>query len=93
MNGCAHQSVGHIGILGVDKKGSEWYQITLGGSSENEAAIGERLGPAVARDEVTQAITTILDVYVKQRQEEESFLDMVKRVGITPFKERVYADH
>ncbi|MEC4749707.1 nitrite/sulfite reductase [Methylomicrobium sp. Wu6] len=93
MNGCAHQSVGHIGILGVDKKGAEWYQITLGGSSENEAAIGERLGPAVARDEVTQAITTILDVYVKQRQEEESFLDMVKRVGITPFKERVYADH
>ncbi|MGJ0483702.1 MAG: nitrite/sulfite reductase [Methylomicrobium sp.] len=93
MNGCAHQSVGHIGILGVDKKGAEWYQITLGGSSENDAAIGERLGPAVARDEVTQAITTILDVYVKQRQEEESFLDMVKRVGITPFKERVYADH
>jgi sulfite reductase (NADPH) hemoprotein beta-component len=93
MNGCAHQSVGHIGILGVDKKGAEWYQITLGGSSENEAAIGERLGPAVARDEVTKAITTILEVYVNQRQEEESFLDMVKRVGITPFKERVYADH
>ncbi|WP_031429418.1 nitrite/sulfite reductase [Methylomicrobium agile] len=93
MNGCAHQSVGHIGILGVDKKGAEWYQITLGGSSENEAAIGERLGPAVARDEVTQAITTILEVYVNQRQQEESFLDMVKRVGITPFKERVYADH
>jgi sulfite reductase (NADPH) hemoprotein beta-component len=93
MNGCAHQSVGHIGILGVDKKGAEWYQITLGGSSENEAAIGERLGPAVARDEVTKAITTILDVYVKQRQEEETFLDMVKRVGIAPFKEQVYADH
>lgn len=93
MNGCAHQSVGHIGILGVDKKGAEWYQITLGGSSENEAAIGERLGPAVSRDEVTQTITSILDVYVKQRQPEESFLDMVKRVGITPFKERVYADH
>jgi sulfite reductase (NADPH) hemoprotein beta-component len=93
MNGCAHQSVGHIGILGVDKKGAEWYQLTLGGSSDNEAAIGERLGPAVAKDEVTKAITTILDVYVKQRLEEESFLDMVKRVGITPFKEQVYADH
>ncbi|NOU12694.1 MAG: nitrite/sulfite reductase [Methylococcaceae bacterium] len=91
MNGCAHQSVGHIGILGVDKKGSEWYQITLGGSSENEASIGERLGPAVAKDEVTKAITTILDVYVKQRLEEESFLEMVNRVGVTPFKERVYA--
>ncbi|MDD2722665.1 MAG: nitrite/sulfite reductase [Methylovulum sp.] len=93
MNGCAHQSVGHIGILGVDKKGAEWYQLTLGGSSENEAAIGERLGPAVAKNEVTQAITTILDVYIKQRLEEESFLDMVKRVGIDPFKEQVYANH
>jgi sulfite reductase (NADPH) hemoprotein beta-component len=92
MNGCAHQSVGHIGILGVDKKGAEWYQITLGGSSENEAAIGERLGPAVAKDQVTKAITTILDVYVKQRLDDESFLDMVKRVGISPFKEQVYAD-
>ena len=93
MNGCAHQSVGHIGILGVDKKGAEWYQLTLGGSSDNEAAIGERLGPAVAKDEVTKAITTILDVYVKQRLEEESFLDMVKRVGIEPFKDKVYANH
>ncbi|MDP3008520.1 MAG: nitrite/sulfite reductase [Methylococcales bacterium] len=93
MNGCAHQSVGHIGILGVDKKGVEWYQLTLGGSSDNEAAIGERLGPAVAKDEVTKAISTILAVYVQQRLEDESFLDMVKRVGITPFKEQVYADN
>jgi sulfite reductase (NADPH) hemoprotein beta-component len=93
MNGCAHQSVGHIGILGVDKKGVEWYQITLGGSSENEAAIGERLGPAVAKDQVTNTITTILDVYVKQRLEDEPFLDMVNRVGITPFKDRVYANN
>lgn len=93
MNGCAHQSVGHIGILGVDKKGVEWYQITLGGSSDNAAAIGERLGPSVAKDQITNAITTILAVYVKQRQEEETFLDMVKRVGITPFQEQVYADN
>jgi len=93
MNGCAHQSVGHIGILGVDKKGTEWYQLTLGGSSENNAAIGERLGPAVAKDQITQAIVTILDVYIKQRLEEETFLDMVNRVGITPFKEQVYATH
>jgi sulfite reductase (NADPH) hemoprotein beta-component len=93
MNGCAHQSVGHIGILGVDKKGAEWYQLTLGGSSENDAAIGERLGPAVAKDQVTKAITTILDVYIKQRLDDESFLDMVNRVGITPFKEQVYADN
>ncbi len=91
MNGCAHQSVGHIGILGVDKKGVEWYQITLGGSSENNAAIGERLGPAVAKDKITQAIVDILDVYVKIRLEDEAFLTTVNRVGIKPFKEQVYA--
>ncbi|MGZ5054465.1 MAG: nitrite/sulfite reductase [Methylobacter sp.] len=93
MNGCAHQSVGHIGILGVDKKGAEWYQLTLGGSSENEAAIGERLGPSIAKDQVTKAVTTILDVYIKQRLDNESFLDMVKRVGLNPFKEQVYASN
>jgi len=93
MNGCAHQSVGHIGVLGVDKKGVEWYQITLGGSSENEAAIGERLGPAVAQDKIVSAITTLLEVYVAQRLEGESFLNTVKRVGISPFKEQVYATH
>lgn len=94
MNGCAHQSVGHIGILGVDKKGVEWYQITLGGSSENEAAIGERLGPSVAKDEIAPAIRKIIDVYVDQRSTpEESFLQTVKRVGLNPFKEQVYANH
>jgi len=90
MNGCAHQSVGHIGILGVDKKGVEWYQLTLGGSSENEAALGERLGPALAKDQVTHAVSTILKVYIKQRLDEEKFLDTVKRVGVTPFKEAIY---
>ncbi|WP_150046936.1 MULTISPECIES: nitrite/sulfite reductase [Methylomonas] len=93
MNGCAHQSVGHIGILGVDKKGEEWYQITLGGSSDNEAAIGERLGPAVAKNEITKAITDILDVYLKQRLDGEAFLQTVKRIGLEPFKTQVYATH
>ncbi len=94
MNGCAHQSVGNIGILGVDKKGVEWYQITLGGSSENQAAIGKRLGPAVSKQQIAPAIATILDVYVNQRQGvEESFLQTVNRVGIQPFKEQVYANH
>ena len=93
MNGCAHQSVGHIGILGVDKKGVEWYQFTLGGSSDNEAAIGERLGPSIPKEEVAQAVKTILDVYVNQREEEESFLNTVKRVGLDPFKEKVYVNH
>ncbi len=93
MNGCAHQSVGHIGILGVDKKGVEWYQLTLGGSSENDAAIGERLGPAVAKDQVTPAIVKILETYVRHRLDDEPFLDTVKRVGTLPFKEQVYADN
>ncbi|MGB4499587.1 MAG: nitrite/sulfite reductase [Methylococcaceae bacterium] len=93
MNGCAHQSVGHIGILGVDKKGVEWYQITLGGSSANEAAIGERLGPSVAKNEIAPAISTILNVYIEQRQQEETFLETVSRVGIEPFKEKVYANY
>ncbi len=91
MNGCAHQSVGHIGILGVDKKGVEWYQITLGGSSDNQAAIGERLGPAVAKNEVSLTIKKLLDVYLNQRiNEDETFLNTVRRIGITPFKEAVY---
>lgn len=90
MNGCAHQSVGHIGILGVDKKGVEWYQLTLGGSSENEAALGERLGPALAKDQVTQAVSTILKVYIENRLDEEVFLDTVKRIGINPFQQAIY---
>ncbi len=93
MNGCAHQSVGHIGILGVDKKGVEWYQLTLGGSSSNEAAIGERLGPSIPKNEIAKAVGTILDVYVQQRLHEETFLETVKRVGMEPFKEKVYATH
>ncbi len=93
MNGCAHQSVGHIGILGVDKKGVEWYQFTLGGSSENEAAIGERLGPSVPKEDVAKVVKIILDVYVSKREFGESFLETVNRVGLEPFKEKVYAIH
>ncbi|MEE9425418.1 MAG: nitrite/sulfite reductase [Methylococcales bacterium] len=92
MNGCGHHSVGHIGILGVDKKGEEWYQITLGGSSENDAQLGQRLGPAIAKDDVVTSIGTILGTYVEQRgSNEESFLDTIKRTGIKPFKEKIYA--
>ncbi|MGH8477363.1 MAG: nitrite/sulfite reductase [Methylococcales bacterium] len=93
MNGCAHQSVGHIGILGVDKKGAEWYQITLGGSSDNYAAIGERLGPAVAKDQVVQTLAQIIDVFTELRFEDEPFLDLVKRTGLEPFRDRVYASN
>lgn len=93
MNGCAHQSVGHIGILGVDKKGEEWYQFTLGGSSEADAAIGERLGRAIPKDQVIDTVVTLIDTFKDLRLPEELFLATVRRVGIDPFKERVYADH
>ncbi|BCX82660.1 sulfite reductase (NADPH) hemoprotein beta-component [Methylomarinovum caldicuralii] len=93
MNGCGHHSVGHIGILGVDKKGEEWYQITLGGSSADDASLGERLGPAVAKDQVADTVEAIIKTYVDLRLEDEPFLATVRRVGVTPFKERVYANH
>ena len=92
MNACGHHHVGHIGILGVDKHGEEWYQITLGGSATNDAALGEVIGPSVAKANVANTIARILDVYVEQRQSaDESFLQTVRRLGIEPFKERVYA--
>lgn len=91
MNACGHHHVGHIGILGVEKNGEEWYQLTLGGSSSEDTALGERLGPAIPKAEVAEVIAKILDVYVAQREPEEAFLSTVQRIGVTPFKERVYA--
>lgn len=93
MNACGHHHVGHIGILGVDKRGEEWYQITLGGSAGNDAALGERLGAAIAKDRVADVLGDILDVYVTRRESGESFIETLRRLGTTPFKERVYADH
>lgn len=93
MNACGHHHVGHIGILGVDKKGEEFYQLTLGGSAENEASLGDRLGPAIGKDDVADVIGKILDVYVEHREETEAFLETYRRVGIKPFKERVYASN
>ena len=93
MNGCGHHHVGHIGILGVDKKGEEFYQLTLGGSSENDASLGDRLGPAIAKTEVANVIGKLLDVYIRLREENERFLDTYRRVGIDPFKENVYASN
>lgn len=92
MNGCGHHTVGHIGILGVDKKGEEWYQITLGGSSSNDASLGDRLGPAVIKHEIADTISKILGAYSDLRVDEESFLETVRRVGIEPFQEKVYGD-
>ena len=93
MNGCGHHSVGHIGILGVDKKGEEWYQITLGGSAENDASLGDRTGPAVARDAIADAVERIVSVYLAERHgDDETFLQTYRRIGMTPFKQRIYAE-
>ncbi|WP_444909846.1 nitrite/sulfite reductase [Microbulbifer sp. TRSA005] len=91
MNACGHHHVGHIGILGVDKKGEEFYQIQLGGSASNEASLAKVLGPSFSRAEVTGVIGKILDLYIEQRQTEEPFIDTYNRIGLQPFKERVYA--
>src|SRR5690606_20183812 len=93
INACGHHHVGHIGILGVDKKGEEYYQITVGGSAADDAAIGQMLGPAFSRDTVVAAVERLLKYYVEVRHEGERFLDTLRRVGVKPFKERVYATH
>ena len=92
MNACGHHHVGHIGVLGVDKKGEEWYQLTVGGDASNEAALGARLGPAIAKDKVGDAVSDILEVYREQRTDDERLLDTFRRVGVDPFKDRVYAE-
>ena len=93
MNACGHHHVGHIGILGVDKKGEEYYQLTLGGSAEKDAALGDRLGPAIMKEDVANVIGRLLEVYLERREDQERFLDTYRRIGIKPFKERAYASH
>lgn len=90
MNACGHHHIGHIGILGVDKKGEEWYQIQLGGSANKDAALGKVLGPSLSRDAVTDSVEKLLDVYVENRIEGEAFLGTYQRIGIEKFKQRVY---
>lgn len=91
MNACGHHHVGHIGILGVDKKGEEYYQISLGGSQGNESSLGKILGPSFYREDVTDVIDKLLKVYVGERTADETFLDTYRRIGLKPFKEHVYA--
>ncbi len=90
MNACGHHHIGNIGILGVDKNGSEWYQLTLGGSQGQQAALGKVIGPAFAADEVPEVIERIAQVYLQQREGDESFLDTVNRAGLEPFRAGVY---
>lgn len=91
INACGHHHVGNIGILGVDKDGSEWYQVSIGGAQGNTSAIGKIIGPSFAAGQMPEVIGRLLEVYVKERIEEELFIDTVNRVGVNPFKDHVYA--
>ncbi len=92
INACGHHHVGHIGILGVNKAGEEYYQIMLGGSASDDASLGQWIGPAIAQDAVSGAVEKLVLTYVRLREGEERFLDTYRRVGPTPFKEAVYGD-
>ena len=92
INACGHHHVGHIGILGVDKKGEEFYQLTLGGSGAEDAEVGKALGPALPANQVGRAIEELVEVYLRERRGEERFLDTFRRTGVEPFKEAVYAE-
>jgi sulfite reductase (NADPH) hemoprotein beta-component len=91
MNACGHHHVGHIGILGVDKNGAEWYQVSIGGSQGDDAALGKVIGPSFAAHEMPDVISRLIDTYVEKRFDDERFVDTVHRLGVDPFKERVYA--
>ena len=92
MNSCGHHHVGNIGILGVDKDGQEWYQVTLGGEQGLNAAIGKVIGPSFFAEDMPDVISKVIDVYVEKREPNEKFVDTVHRIGIAPFKEHVYAE-
>jgi sulfite reductase (NADPH) hemoprotein beta-component len=91
MNACGHHHVGNIGILGVDKKGEEFYQVSLGGSSKNQASLGKIIGPSFAQEEIPGVIQKIISIYKSQRKDNEKFIDTYNRIGMDPFKEQVYA--
>ncbi|HEU4623335.1 MAG TPA: nitrite/sulfite reductase [Steroidobacteraceae bacterium] len=93
MNACGHHHVGHIGVLGVDKHGEEWYQITLGGSVNGFTSLGDVIGPSVRQAEVAPTIQRIVDVYRAQREDGERFIDTYRRIGLKPFKDSVYVQN
>ncbi len=94
MNSCGHHHIGHIGILGVDKRGAEFYQISIGGAQGNGASLGKVIGPSVSQAEVPDVIEKLIEVYLACRDsEEERFIDVVRRIGIEPFREHVYGNH
>ena len=91
MNACGHHHVGHIGVLGVDKKGKEFFQISLGGSQDKETSLAKILGPAFSADDVPEVIEKLLNVYLQQRSGDETFLEVYRRIGMDKFKEAAYA--
>lgn len=91
INACGHHHVGSIGVLGVDKDGSEWYQVSIGGAQGNNAAIGKIIGPSFSAGQMPEVIGRLLNVYVQNRFEDERFVDTAQRLGLAPFKEHVYA--
>ena len=93
MNACGHHHVGHIGILGVDKHGEEWYQISLGGSANGYTALGEVIGPSVPKHEVAPTVERIVETYRSLRLEDERFIETLRRVGLEPFTASAYAAH
>jgi sulfite reductase (NADPH) hemoprotein beta-component len=93
MNACGHHHVGHIGILGVDKHGEEWYQISLGGSANGRTALGEVIGPSVPKHEVALTLERIVEVYRARRTDDEPFIETVRRIGLEPFRAGAYASH
>jgi sulfite reductase (NADPH) hemoprotein beta-component len=91
MNACGQHHIGHIGVLGVDKNGAEWYQVSIGGSQGEHASLGKVIGPSFAASEMPDVVARLIETYIDVRHEDERFLDTVRRVGVEPFKERVYA--
>jgi sulfite reductase (NADPH) hemoprotein beta-component len=91
MNSCGHHHIGHIGILGVDKQGAEWYQVSIGGRQGSNAALGEVIGPSFAAADMPDVVENLIETYLDVRHEDELFVDTVQRLGIAPFKQRVYA--
>lgn len=91
INACGHHHVGNIGILGVDKDGAEWYQVSIGGAQGNTSSIGKIIGPSFSAHQMPTVIERLLEVYVRDRIEDERFIDTTRRIGVTPFKEHVYA--
>ena len=91
MNACGHHHIGHIGILGVDKQGSEWYQVSIGGNQGDHTALGKVIGPSFAQEAMPDVLEKIIGVYLAHREPNERFIDTAQRIGLTPFKETVYA--